>query len=262
MNNTHSFALTFFSSPFLIILLVIFLLLVIGSFVLVAVIIKLSTRLKYITYPVYDQVIKEAQRKANDIINDAQVQSRSIHAIAQENAEKILSERKEENDKFHEEYAKHFEEIVINGRNVLTNQSAELAQLSKNIADEFKKHILTAEVLVQKESETVSDMLTKESEKIEQSFATMSAQAAEGQRMLVEETKKHVAEEITKEISMVRDAIVAYKQERFAILDREVVGLIEETARIALNKTFSLREHRDQVLSALQEAKEKSIFEK
>ncbi len=243
-------------------LLAIFVFLVIGFFILVVVIIKLSTRLKYLTYPVYDQVIKEAQKKANDIINDAQTQSRSVQSSARESAEKILSDKKKEGDIFHEEYTKHFNEIVTNGRNVLTNQSADLAQLSKNVADEFKKHVLTAEVLIQKESDAISNTLAKESEQMKQSFATMSTQAIEGQRALAEETKKHASEEISKEIATVRDAISIYKKERFAILDSEIVGLIEETARIALNKTFSLREHRDQVLSSLQEAKAKGIFEK
>ncbi len=262
MNNTHSLITTFFSSPFVMMLLAVFLFLVIGFFVLVAVIIRLSTQLRYITYPVYDRVIKEAQSKANEIINDAQVQSRSILSTAQESAEKIISERKEENEKFREEYTKHFDEIIANGKDILSNQSTELSGLSQNMINEFKKHVLTTEVLIQKESELVSKTLSEESDQLKHTFTDMSTKAQEGQSVLIEETKKLVSEEIAKEISMAHEVIATYKKERLALLDREVVGLIEETARIALNKTFSLREHRDQVLVALDEAKKEGVFDK
>ena len=130
------------------------------------------------------------------------------------------------------------------------------------MADEFKKHVLTTEVLIHKESELVSKTLSEESDQLKQAFADINAKAQEGQSALIEETKKHVSEEIAKEVSMAHDVIATYKKERLALLDREVVGLIEETARIALNKTFSLREHRDQVLVALNEAKKEGVFDK
>ncbi len=242
--------------------MVVFLFLVIGFFVLVAVIIRLSTRLRYITFPVYDQVIKEAQSKAGVIINDAQVQSRSVISSAQETAEKIISERKDENEKFREKYTKHFDEIVTQGRDILAKQSTELAGLSKNMVDEFKKSVLTAEVLIHKNSDLISETLSEESEQLKRAFADISAKTQEEQQALIEETKRHVSEEIAKEISMAHDVIATYKKERLALLDREVVGLIEETARIALNRTFSLREHRDQILVALDEAKKEGVFDK
>jgi len=65
-------------SPSMILFLAIFLFLILGFFILVAVIIRLSAQMKYITYPVYDQVIKEAQSKATKIIGDATEQSQSI----------------------------------------------------------------------------------------------------------------------------------------------------------------------------------------
>jgi len=262
MNNTQSLMTIFFSSPLAVVWIAVFIFLVIGFFVLVAVIIRLSTQLRYITYPVYDQVIKEAQSKAGKIMDDAQVQSRSILSAAQESAEKILSERKEENEKFREEYEKHFEELVTNGKEILSNQSVEQIKLSQNMGDEFKKHVLAADVLMQKESDIISETLSEESNQLKRTFADMSERAQKEQSVLIEEVKKHVSEEITKEISTAHDAITAYKKERFVLLDREIVGLVEETARIALNKTLSLREHRDQVLTALEEAKKDGIFDK
>ncbi len=262
MNNTHLLATIIISSPFMMTLLAVFLFLIFGFFVLVAVIIRLNVRLRYITYPVYDQIVKKAQSKANDIINDAQTHAQSIRISAQETAEKIISDRKDENEKFREEYTKHFEEIVAHGKDVLTNQSAELTKLSQKMVDEFKEQSIAANVLVHKKSELISNTLSEESEQIKQSFAEMNIRTAKEQCILIEEIKKNVSEEIAKEISIARDAITAYKKERFNLLDREIVELVKETARIALNKTLSLREHRDQILIALKEAKQNGIFDK
>ncbi len=261
MNNTNSL-MTIFSSPFTIVLIAVFIFLVIGFFVLVAVIIRMSAQLRYITYPVYDQIVKEAQGKASKIIDDAQIQSRSLISTARESAEKILHDRKEENEKFREEYTKSFEEIVSNGKETLSNQSVEEIKLSQNILDEFKKHALASEVLMQKGSGLISETLSEESDQLKRTFAEMSEKAKKEQNILIEETKKHVSEEIAKEISTAHDAIIAYKKERFVLLDHEIVGLVEETARIALNKTLSLRDHRDQVIVALEEAKKDGIFDK
>lgn len=260
MNNTYQLITSFLSSPFVMMIMAIFIFLIIGFFVLVAVIIKLSTQLRYITYPVYDHVVKEAQSKANEILTEAEVKSRSIIATAHQSADKLISDRGDENKKFQDDYIKQFEEIVTNGKDTLSNQSVELMDLSKNMSDEFKKHLLTTEVLIHKESDMISETLSEEVAQLKQSFDDMNTKASQGHDVFIEETKKHVSEEINKEILMARDAISAYRKERFNLLDKEVVGLVEETARIALNRTFSLREHRDQVLSALKEAKSEGIF--
>ncbi len=259
MNGFTLLATNFFSPP-MILFLAIFLFLIIGFFVLVAVIIRLSVQMKYITYPVYDQVIKEAQSKAEKIIGDATEQGRSIRTSAQENAEKILSDRKEEYEKNHSEYAKHFEDIITHGKDALKKQSEDLLQLSKEMVNKFEEQVLVAETLIHKESDTLSNTLLEESEKLKKSFEDMNTHVIEEQKVLIEETKRSVSENIEKDISMVREAVDVYKKERLSALDSEIVALVEETARIALNKTLSLKEHSDQILSALKEAEKEGIF--
>lgn len=253
------FAINFFSPP-MIFFLAIFLFLILGFFILVAVIIRLSAQMKYITYPVYDQVIKEAQSKATKIIGDATGQAQAIHTSAQENAEKLLSDRKEEDEKFREEYVKHFEEVIAHGKDTLKKQSEELLQLSKEMVAKFEEHVLTSETLIHKESDTLSKTLEEESDKLRILFEEMGTRVQEEQKVLLEQTKKSVSENIEKEISMAHEAVNTYKKERISVLDSEIVMLVEETARIALNKTLSLKEHSDQVLSALKDAEKEGIF--
>ncbi len=247
-------------SPSMILFLAIFLFLILGFFILVAVIIRLSAQMKYITYPVYDQVIKEAQSKATKIIGDATEQSQSIRTSAQENVEKILSDRKEEDEKFREEYVKHFEEVIAHGTDTLKKQSDELLQLSKEMVNKFEEHVLVADTLIHKESDTLSNILLGESDKLKKTFEEMGVHVTEEQKMLVEETKRSVSENIEKEVSMAREAVNTYKKERLSALDSEIVVLVEETARIALNKSLSLKEHSDQIISALKDAEKEGVF--
>lgn len=259
MNSFPLFTTNFFS-PAMILFLAISSFLILGFFILVVVIIRLSTQMKYITYPVYDQVIKEAQSKATKIIGDATEQAQSIRTSAQENAEKILSDRKEEDEKFREEYVKHFEEVIAHGNNILNKQAEDLLQLSKEMVNRFEEHVLAAETVIHKESDSLSNTLQEESDKLKKSFEEMGVCVTKEQKLLLEETKKSVSENIEKEISMAREAVNVYKKERLSVLDNEIVMLVEETARIALNKSLSLKEHSDQILSALKEAEKEGIF--
>ncbi len=259
MNGFTSFATSFFS-PDMVLFLIIFLFFILGFFILVAVIVRLSAQMKYITYPVYDQVIKEAQSKAVKIIDSATEQAQSIRTSAQETAERMLSDRKEEDGKLRDEYVKNFENITTHGKESLKKQSEELLRLSQEMVNKFEEQVLSAEALIHKDSDIISNTLLEESEKIKKTLEETNTQIINDQMVLVAETKKSVSEGIEKDISMAREVISAYKKERISGLDSEIVALVEETARIALNRTLSLKEHRDQVFSALKEAKEDGIF--
>ncbi len=262
MNNIYLLLTAIFSSPIMTALFAMLVFLIFGFLVLVFTVVRMSVQLRYITYPVYDRVIKEAQSKANSIINDADTQSRTIRAAAQESAEKMLSDRKEENEKFQREYTKHFEEIIADSKDTLTKQSSVLSRLSENMAEEFKKYAFAAETLAHKESDIVTAAATEESERIKQSFTAIDTRATEEHIAFVEETKKRVSDEITKEIADVKDTLAAYRQDRFNIIDKEIVNLIEKTVQIALSKTFSFKEHREQILVALEQAKKEGVFDK
>lgn len=262
MNNIYLLLTAIFSSPIMTALFAMLVFLIFGFLVLVFTVVRMSVQLRYITYPVYDRVIKEAQSKANGIIDDADTQSRTIRSAAQEAAEKILSDRKEENEKLQKEYTKHFEEIISTGKTTLVEQSSALVRISENMEEEFKKYALAAETLAHKESDIITAAATEESERIKQSFATMDIRAAEEHSALVEETKKRVSDEIAKEITAVKNTLDIYRQSRFDLLDKEIVNLIEKTVQIALSKTFSFKEHREQILVALEQAKKEGVFDK
>ena len=110
------------------------------------------------------------------------------------------------------------------------------------------------------ETESMKQVLLREREGVQKAFADLAAQAQEHHRALREETKRAVAETLAKEIASAHEAIIAYEKERLALLDKQIVGLVEETARIAFNKSFSASEHADIILASLEEAKKQGVF--
>ncbi len=262
MNNIYLLLATIFSSPIMTVLFAMLVFLIFGFLILVFIVIRMSVQLRHITYPVYDRVIKEVQNKANGIMDDADIQSRTIRIAAQEAEEKLLPNRREENEKFQKEYTKYFEEIIAHGKDALAEQSSVLIRLSENMAEDFKKYALVAETLAHKESDIITATAAEESKRIKQSFTAMDTRAAEEHRAFVEETKKRLSDEITKEIATVKNTFAAYRQDRFNIIDQEIVNIIEKTAQIALSKTFSFKEHREQILIALEQAKKEGVFDK
>lgn len=242
MNITQSLWSIVSSTPLAFMLLAALVLLIIILGVFTVVVLQFGTRLRYLATPLFDQTVKEAQEKAEHILVDAREQGNAIRMHAQTDAEKIFTDRKEEGEKFRIEQAAHLEEITSHTKDLLLKQ------------------VQVAEKMLQDEAENIRQALIGEDERLKQTFTNIDTQIQHEYQVLTEEIKKRMLDELTKEIELARQAIAVYKQERFAILNKEIVGLVEDTARIALHKSLSLDDHRGIILDALAEAKQQGVF--
>lgn len=254
--------LSSFSIPLAPLLLVVLLLVGLALIVVLVAVFGLHTKVQNLTYPVYDYVVKEAHNKANRILEEAEEQSRALRAKAQIEASKLLSDRKTENEKLHEAHSKKIEEVTVHARELLEKQSQTMQDSAEGIAADFKRYATEAQKALGEESGLIKKAAAEESERIRQSLATLHSEAEQEYKALMAENHKQIQEELTREIQSVRDAIAAYKQDRFRLLDEQIISLVEDTAHIALNKSMSLEDHRDVVLAALDEAKREGIFGK
>ncbi len=199
---------------------------------LIVVVIQFGNRLYYLVTPLFDRTVKKAQERAEHILIDAREQGSALRMRAQMEAEKIFTDRIEEDKKFHALQAAHLEEIATHTKDLLIQQ------------------VQFAEQALQDESENIKKI-----------FSGVSMQAQKEYQGLMEEIKKRMSDELSKEIDFARQTVTVYTQERFAILDKKIVGLVEDTARIALHKSLSLDDHRGIILAALAEAKREGVFE-
>lgn len=242
MNTIQSLWSTVLSAPLIVVL---FVALALSSLMLAAltvVVIQFGTRLRYLATPLFDRAVKEAQEKAEHILVDAREQGSAIKMRAQTEAEKIGTDHKAEDEKFRAEQTAQLEEITLHAKDLLTKQ------------------VQTIEKMLQDEAGSMRQTFASEAERIKQTFGAVSTQVQHEYQVLTEEIKKRMSDELTKEIELARQAVTTYKQERLAMLNKEIVGLIEDTARIALHKSLSLDDHRGIILDALAQAKRQGVF--
>lgn len=235
-------------------------LIVIALLVLVAMVIQLSTRLRHLSTPIYDQIVGQAQEKARQVLADAEEQARTLRAAAQTAADKLLSDRKLADDQLSASYANHFKELISNADAALATQAQEVQKHSVHFSEQFAKVGDQISLQLQEESKRVQEAAMAEVESMRKVFADLGAVAAKEQEVLVAQMRKQVADLFEKEAAGVREQVAAYRKERSAAIDLNIVALVEETTRIALGKALSLQEHRDIIMAALEQARRDGIF--
>lgn len=235
-------------------------LIVIALLVLVAMVIQLSTRLRHLSTPIYDQIVGQAQEKAQHVLEEAENEARALRAAAQTAADKLLSDRKLADDQLSASYANHFKELIAHADAALAAQAEEVQKHSTRFSEQFAKFGNDIALSLKEEGERVQAASAKEIESMHSVFADLAARAAKEQDALVAQMRKQVADLFEKEAQGVREQIAAYRKERSVAIDQNAVALVEETARIALGKAISVQEHRDIVLAALEQAKRDGIF--
>ncbi len=249
MNNLQSFWSTLLSASLPAILILVLILVLTAILVLVVVVAQFGTRLRYLSTPIYDKIVKEAEEKAEHILVDAREESGKMRTNAQAEVEKIYADRKTEDEQFRAQQVKHVEDITTHAKALLNKQTSTIANLSEEIVIEFKKQSAVAEKILTDEAGLIKQELTK-----------VAADVHNDYKELMNETKHKIEEDLTKEIESARQAVRVYRQERLTLLNKEIVGLVEDTVRIALNKSLSFGEHRDLILKSLAEAKKEGIF--
>jgi Tfp pilus assembly protein PilX len=259
MTNTLTSIL---SVPVGTLVLFVMLLVVIALAVLVISVVQFGTRLRYLASPVYDHIVKEAQQKAQQILADAEERARIVKEKAEAEAEKAFATKSTEDEAFRKEQTKHIEDLATHAKELLNKQTVTISQLSESVASDFSKQAHAAQKELEGEVGEMKKTLADETKRMKDTFASMDVQVREDYQDLVKETRKKMEEELDNEVQSARDAVKAYRVERISLLNKEIVGLVEDTARLALRRSLSLDQHRDIILSALEEAKQQGLFTK
>ena len=102
---------------------------------------------------------------------------------------------------------------------------------------------------ISKNESFLQEQTTKLSGQLSETFTTLEANA-----------KEQIRSNVEKEFISVKKVIETYRQERFAIVDNQILSLIEKTTSIALGKNLTLHDHTDLIYKSLDEAKSKNVF--
>lgn len=205
-------------------------------------------------------LLESSRKRAEQILSEAHDQSHALKMRAEADAEKIMRDLNMNDEQLRLKQAAHITEMTAHAKAQLEAQTEAIAQLYEGIAADLKKQALGVEKSLSLQSVAMSKSLVAVDGQMAEVFAGIGVQAQHAYEKLAGEMHTRMSDELEKEVAAVRQAVGAYQQERFAVLDREIIGLVEDTARVVLNKSLSLKDHRGIILEALAEAKQQGVF--
>jgi len=217
-------------------------LVVVTFIILVVVIARFSARLHYLTTPIFDKAVQEGQEKAEHILSEAREQASNI-IVRAHTIEESVTER----------HAADFEKI----RSI---KEENLKAMSDEVLGALRGHASEVEKTLKEELDKVKSAYEDERNNLHETYRSISESTRKSYETLAEHMSQQIQEEITKEIESARGAVMTYRKEQYAQIDLEIVRLVEDATRIVLQKSLTLSEHRDIVLSSLRQAKQQGVF--
>lgn len=241
-------------------LFVALILLVIAVGILLYMVFRLHMRVRDFMYPAYDQIVKKAEYEADHILTEAREQARAIRTRAELEASKVLADHRDESKALHAEFVKEFESVANAGKEMLGKENEAIQSFSKDASARFKQRADEAESALKEETETLRRVMSEARATLEETLRELAERADKDRSALVEQGDAHIKEALEEELKKAREAIAAYQKERYALVDREIVHLVEEVAHTVLNRSLSLDEHTEIIKQALAEAKQAGVF--
>jgi DNA anti-recombination protein RmuC len=215
--------------------------------VLLLVILILKNRQVHdLTYPVYDYIVKGAHKKAHEITYDAMKRSREMLTDAELEGVKVVAKGKLEAKHIEEEYEQKMDELLAQTESMLAEYSKRTDAELKRLAEALEKRIAAG---IQKNETLLQEETDKLSKQLSSTFSTLEANA-----------KEQIRSNVEKEFIGVKKVVEAYRQERFALIDNELLSLLEGTTQLALQRSLTLSDHTELLYKALEEAKANNTF--
>lgn len=194
-----------------------------------------SRRITKLTSPMYEYAVKKAENESAKIIEEAQKKARDLMAEAERASLAVTAERTKQS-----EGAEHAYEAAL--KTMLDTSQSQLAASAKTLR-ENQDHL----------SETMLTSMKKEEEEAKAKIvADIGAMTAEHKKRLdaaFEETLKAAKADAE-----------SYGEARKAAIEAHIFALVKEAVRITLQKSLPPEAHGELVRAALEEAKQIGTF--
>lgn len=221
---------------------------------------RLHKKLREIAAPIFDQTVHEAQKKAEWVLVDARQQAFDLRIQAEKEAKDITASREKQDAAYAESIRTHIEKLSQHAEELLKQQEAIITQATQRIGENLTQRERAAEAAIGQETDMLARLFREEHERITSAFSTMQSTAQKDYEALTAHLRTQMTEEVARALTAARAAAATYRTEKMALIDRDIVALVEDTARLSLGKALSLEAHRDLVLKALADAKAAGIF--
>jgi len=184
-----------------------------------------------------DKFLQGLKEKGWETLNQSIKKSQAILGEAELEGIKAVAGNKVELSKLDADYAKQI--------NIALNKSEQTIALAQNQLMQFMQNL-------QKRSEAFEEAGIKTGEqRINQLFEKIETRVSD---FLVQTEQKSLSS-IELELKAAREMIDSYKNQKFKLIDENIVAMMEQTLSIVLAKKLALKDQLDLIYEALEKAK-------
>lgn len=194
----------------------------------------------------YQDNFKEVKDKSYDILGDALKKADKIITNAELRGIKLFAQEKLEEGKMSKEYQGRLraleQKLAASFETRINDAEKSYLDFTSFIEKNFQDHIDQNQKLLT--DKTVSFIQNTEN------LINTS----------IQNTQEKIKTELTKEFTLAKQEIDEYKRKRLAVIDQNIVDILEKTLSLALGKKLSLSDQAELIYKALEEAKKEHAF--
>lgn len=180
---------------------------------------------------------RQADKKKAEIVQDTQIKSAELLTAAQLINTKIISENFSVSKELEQQFKSELDGVVSSSTTVVQNAQKDLANFLTQIKGVAQQSQLQSERAVEGK---VADLF----EKLEQRLSDF-----------LMKTEQATTSSIELELKSARQLIEGYKRQQLALIDENILAMMEQTLNVVLAKKLSLKDQLDLIYEALEKAK-------
>lgn len=193
-------------------------------------------------------MLDQTQQKTYQIIHQAIKKAQSILSLAEIEGLKIIASSKVSSGKLDKEYEDKLSQSIQSSQELITKEAASAQQVLTGAEKEFIGYLDELKIRSNKlDEQTQQEAISR----MNQLFANFENRITD----FLFKTETSTTQAIQLELRSARQLIETYKSQQLALIDENIIAMMEQTLASVLGKKLSLKEQLDLVYEALEKAK-------
>lgn len=184
-----------------------------------------------------EKVLEALEQKSFQTLHQSIKKSQDILGEAELEGVKVVAESKVATQKLEEDYSHQLAEMINQSESKIREAQAQLLHFMSDIQKRSQDFELASQTATQ--------------ERINQMFDRLETRLDD---FLISTAQKTISS-IDMELRSARQLVEGYKQQQLALIDENILAMMEQTLNLVLGKKLSLKDQLDLIYEALEKAK-------
>ena len=195
-----------------------------------------------------EKLLDQTQQKSYQIIHQAIKKAQSILSLAEIEGLKIIASSKVSSGKLDKEYEDQLSQSIQSSQELITKEASSAQKVLTDAEKEFISYLNELKLRSNKlEEQAQQEAISR----MNQLFANFENRITE----FLFKTETSTTQAIQLELRSTRQLIETYKSQQLALIDENIIAMMEQTLNIVLGKKLSLKDQLDLIYEALEKAK-------